>query len=262
MEKIYLAHRDGGITREEAIIQVGQRAFEDVIPRFHTLVGLQDRTPRFYEIDFGNRLVLTDSLYSALHSNTDEAGDELDARWSLLEGAFTINQSQTQYKLTNDIRATYLAAGHERADLTHNRPFLQGYQGNACFYCGEPLGTDVHVDHVLPREVVHHDELWNLVLAHGFCNEQKWDKLVGHHFIEKLILRNENIMGSNHPWRQKILEQLGRTPAERRRALEEHFEKVKSVKGAYYWGGSPGYNPATDPFYSRLITVLNNGGAR
>jgi len=257
-----MAHSAGGISREEAIVQVGQRAFEDVIPRFHTLVGLEDQTPEFYEIDFGKRLVLTDKLFDALSANIPELDAELNARWSLLEGAFTINQSQAQYILANDIRSTYLAAGSERKALTGNRAFLQGYQGNTCFYCGEPLGENVHVDHVLPREVVSHDELWNLVLAHGFCNEYKLDRLVGPHFIEKLIQRNENIMGSNHPWRQKILEQLGATPRARRTALEHHYEKVKTVKGAFYWGGAPGYNPATDPFYSKLITALNNGNLK
>ena len=68
---------------------------------------------------------------------------------------------------------------------------------------------DVHVDHLLPRQVVLHDEIWNLVLAHGFCNENKTDRLVGEHFIEKLIQRNENIMGSNHPWKKKIEQAFG-----------------------------------------------------
>jgi hypothetical protein len=33
----------------------------------------------------------------------------------------------------------------------------------------------------------------------------------------------------------------------------------KTVLGEYYWGGGPSYDPSTDPFYRRLITVLNNG---
>jgi FtsZ-binding cell division protein ZapB len=39
----------------------------------------------------------------------------------------------------------------------------------------------------------------------------KSDKVVGNHFMEKLIQRNENIMGSNHPWKHKISSDLGRT---------------------------------------------------
>lgn len=129
--------------------------------------------------------------------------DEIAARWGLLEGAFSI--SQENFALANDAREIYLISGTaERQNLTPNIPFLSGYQGNSCFYCGEVLIDDIHVDHVLPRQVVNHDEIWNLVLSHGSCNLLKADKLVGEHFIEKLIARNENIMGSNHPWRNKI----------------------------------------------------------
>jgi len=84
------------------------------------------------------------------------------------------------------------------------------------------------------------------------------DKLVGERFIEKLIARNENIMGSNHPWRNKIQASLGSTKSARSRALRRYYENVKTILGNYYWGGKPSYNPALDPFYRRLITVLNN----
>ena len=124
--------------------------------------------------------------------------EEVTARWSLLEGAFSINHSNFDIELANDIRDVYLKNGYERTPLTQNLPFLSGYQGNICFYCAEEL-EDIAVDHVLPRQVLHHDEIWNLVLAHGYCNQLKSDLLVGPHFIEKLIIRNENIMGSSHP---------------------------------------------------------------
>jgi hypothetical protein len=104
-----------------------------------------------------------------------------------------------------------------------------------------------------------HDDVWNLVLAHSFCNEEKSDKLVGDHYIRKLIARNENIMGSNHPWRQRIAEILGANGLERRRNLRRHYDTARTILGPYYWGGSSSFNPETDPFYSRLITVLNNG---
>lgn len=127
-----------------------------------------------------------------------------------------------------------------------------------CFYCGEPMGDDIHVDHVLPRQVINHDEVWNLVLAHGDCNLLKSDRLVGEHFIRKLIARNENIMGSNHPWKSKIQTALGTTPKRRANTLKAHYDNMKMVLGRYYWGGAESYDPACDPFYRRLITALNN----
>ncbi len=116
---------------------------------------------------------------------------------------------------------------------------------------------DIHVDHVLPRQVLHHDELWNLVLAHSICNERKSDALVPTHYMAKLIARNENIIGSNHPWKAKLITQLGGTRAQRAAAAMSHFESVKIVLGPSWWE-SQHYNPSTDPFYRRLITVINN----
>jgi hypothetical protein len=118
--------------------------------------------------------------------------------------------------------------------------------------------NDIEVDHLLPRQVLQHDEIWNLVLAHGACNLRKLDRLVGEHFILKLIARNENIMGSNHPWKKRIAEALGGTPAARGKKLYWHYGNVKAVIGPNYWGGSEGYTPGNDAFYQRLITRLNN----
>ena len=174
----------------------------------------------------------------------------------MLEGAFSIHQEH--WELSNDIRDIYIKDGHRRTNITKNIPFLQGYQGNTCFYCGEALEGDIHVDHVLPRQVIQNDEIWNLVLAHSHCNMSKLDKLVGNHYILKLIQRNENIMGSNHPWKKKIQNALGNTAKQRAKTIVYHYDNVKSVIGAYYWGGIEGYNPASDPFYRRLITKLNN----
>nr|WP_255537884.1 HNH endonuclease [Motiliproteus sp. SC1-56] len=259
MERICGDLASGRITYAGAVKKVSEDAFNDVVPRFQTIgTDKQIAGSLFYEAHFGKRLVLTDELLTISDTSFPELDSELTARWNLLEGAFAISQSQQEYQLANDIREIYLASGYDRKPLTHNIQFLQGYQGNTCFYCGQPMDGKIHVDHLLPRQVISHDEVWNLVLSHGDCNLQKGDYLVGPHFVEKLIKRNENIMGSNHPWKQKIATQLGTTPRRRRSKTERHYENMKSVLGRYYWGGTEGYNPATDPFYTRLITVLNN----
>ncbi|MEK6482019.1 HNH endonuclease domain-containing protein [Catalinimonas sp. 4WD22] len=259
MERIVREYQNARLTQTEAVQRVGRCGFNDVIPRFQT-IG-KDKAliaERFYEFDFGKRLILKDPLLSIAKADHTTLLDELNARWSLLEGAFSIYQENWQ--LSNDIRQIYLLNGYQRTDLTSNIPFLQGYQGNVCFYCGEAIEShDVHVDHVLPRQVLQHDEVWNLVLSHSHCNVSKSDKLVGNHYLEKLIKRNENIMGSNHPWKKKIEITLGNTPKGRRKALSKHYENVKSVLGAYYWGGVEGYSAEQDAFYRKLITKLNNG---
>jgi hypothetical protein len=240
-----------------AVDAVQTDAFVDVIPRFHNLAGIESIQGKFYRFEFGRALELTDELHKVREQQAEELNAELDARWGLLEGAFLI--AAGDQRLANDVRTIYLNGAHKRRTLTGNIPFLQGYQGNACFYCGlEMRAEDIDVDHVLPRQVLQHDEIWNLVLAHRACNVRKLDRLVGEHFLLKLIGRNENIMGSNHPWKKRIVDMLGASPAARAKKLRWHYENVKTVLGSNYWGGSDGYSPETDPFYRRLITRLNN----
>ena len=260
MERIVTRYLGGAIHLDQAVQEVAREGFEDVIPRFQTIGADKEIVAgRFYEFDFGKKLTLKDATFSLAKENREELLEELEARWSLLEGAFIIHQGQSQ--LANDVRETYLLQGYARTNLTQNIPFLQAYQGNVCFYCSEKMThPDVHVDHVLPRQIVFHDEIWNLVLCHSTCNLLKSDKLVPEHYVMKLVARNENIMGSNHPWKNKISRQLGERPQERSAALGRHYANITAVLGPYYWGGVQGYVPANDPFYRRLITRLNNRG--
>ena len=258
MERIVSQLNQEQLTWTEAAERVGTDAFNDVIPRFHNIVRDVDfAKDKFYEFHQNNQLIIKDSVFEILQDRPDELFEEIDARWGLLEGAFLINRDQ--FALENDIRNIYLLKGHDRKDITKNIPFLNGYQNNTCFYCSEPIeACDIHVDHVLPRQVLNHDEIWNLVLSHSFCNLQKSDHLVGPEYIEKLIARNENIMGSNHPWKKKIQIQLGNTPQERRASLQGHYENVKQVLGRNYWRGTEHYLAALDPFFRSLVTQLNN----
>lgn len=259
MEKIIAAYTAGTIDKGEAIGRVGKDAFKDVIRRFHNIGSRGDLSDSmFYHYEFGKRLVLTDATHAITDNAADELDDELGARWSLLEGAYSVMHHD--FKLANDLRTIYIKNATSRKNLTGNIGFLQGYQGNTCFYCGEPIPAGKsHVDHVLPRQVVQHDHIWNLVLAHEYCNEQKSDRIVGDHFAAKLIARNENIMGSNHPWKKEIESELGGTPKRREEAVKAHYARVGQILNWTYWGGDSRYSPDSDQFYKKLITVLNNG---
>ena len=247
----------GSTDIDETIFNVGKEGFNDVISRFHNIAKFTDFQGKFYSYDFGKSITLTDNLHNVIEQHNKDIVDELDSRWALLEGAFTIKADN--YELANEILDTYLLKGEEKKLLTKNIPFLQGYQGNLCFYCAEKIEEgNCHVDHVLPRRILQHDQIWNLVLAHDYCNMSKSDKLVGDHFMKKLIQRNENIMGSNHPWKHKISSDLGRTKKLRASNLLKHYGNVKSVLGNNYWFGTSSYNPQNDDFYKKLITKLNN----
>ena len=239
---------------DHAIDEVGKNAFGDVIHRFDNLAGINDVKGMFYRFQDGKFIELTDNLFLIHSKNLAEVVDELDARWSLLEGAFSMIGHD--YELSNDIRSIYLENATERKNLTSQIPFLQGYQGNVCFYCGESLASAAtHVDHVLPRQVLLNDEIWNLVLSHDHCNTSKLDSIVGIHYIEKLYRRNENIMRSNHPWKKKIEMTLGSTSEKRKMKLMWHYENVKNVIGRnHYWGGVKDYIPEKDPFYRKFIS--------
>lgn len=258
MERIIDSLNKGLIDYEGAIYSVGTDAFNDVVPRFQTIGTDKDIVgEKFYHFDFGKKLYLHDATFQINETSKQELTDELDARWSLLEGAFSL--AHGDFKLSNDVRDVYLENSYTRTNITGNIPFLQGYQGNTCFYCGERIGDkDVHVDHVLPRQFIQHDEIWNLVLSHSICNMNKNDALIGKHYFEKLVARNENIMGSNHPWKKKIADALGDNPIKRNKSMLYHYENAKIVLKNNYWENSPNYNRETDPFFKRLITKLNN----
>jgi hypothetical protein len=174
MERVMHLVEAGGLPEADAIARIEHEAFGDVVPRFHT-VGHGPMGVRFYEAT-ARGLVLTDELYRVLASASGpELRTEALARWDLLEAAFAVRREHSQ--LHNDLRRFYLSRGYERTDLTPLRPVLHAYQQGACFYCQEPLDVeDSHVDHVIPRQVVYHDGVWNLVLAHSFCNQQKQDR--------------------------------------------------------------------------------------
>ena len=161
-------------------------------------------------------------------------------------------------KLINDIKKFYLIKGYDRTDITYMKDMLNGYQDGRCFYCGEPLEPDkVHVDHVIPRAYLYHDEPWNLVLSHDGCNEQKSDFLPSKYYIQKLADRNERLIKSNHPLSQGIKDALGNTPKARKRELFRIYNEIlDAVTEKNVWGGSHDFIPEKDPFYRSMITMV------
>jgi len=257
MESIIARLRLGAVSYEDALVLVGKDAFNDVIPRFHS-IGKDNEfaKDRFYTYQMGKQLEISPNAHELAGLFEDECRVELECRWALLEGAFVLSRGDAT--LENDIRDIYLSRGYDRTPLTKNIVFLRAYQGDVCFYCGESLSLgEIEVDHVLPRQVIQHDEVWNLVLSHSICNHDKLDYLVGPHYIEKLICRNENIMGSNHPWKAKIASCIGVTAIERRGTIELHYQNVKTVLRSNFWKGVAGYSAENDLFFRRLITKLN-----
>ena len=52
------------------------------------------------------------------------------------------------------------------------------------------------VEHVLHRDILRHDQEWNLTVSHRICNDNKSDKILGEHYIEKLFLEMRILLGA------------------------------------------------------------------
>jgi len=85
MERVVALYRQATLSRDQAVERVGQEAFGDVVPRFHTVA---DRSVpvRFYERSPDGGLVLTDAAYSGFTCpNTTLTGGPLAVGTSQLK---------------------------------------------------------------------------------------------------------------------------------------------------------------------------------
>jgi len=255
MERVVSQYNLGLLTQEQAINEVKLNAFNDVLPRFHTIDNVSVPS-NFYQFDFSSGVTITDSAFEAIStSNHLNLIDEITTRWDLLEAAFEIRRSNS--KLENDIREFYLLNGYKRTEITHLRSALDGYQKGICFYCGLPMAEEnIDVDHVIPRQIVFHDEVWNLVLTHSMCNQQKSDHLPTKKHIQNLIHRNEFLIKSNHPLKDKIINALGSTPKKRYDAVMKVYNDAIQIL-RIPWDELSGYDPATDPIFQAFVKLGN-----
>lgn len=67
------------------------------------------------------------------------------------------------------------------------RRTLRQRDGDFCFFCGQPLGNNATIEHLIPLSAGGPDTLQNMVLAHRECNNQAGSMTV----TEKIALRDE-----------------------------------------------------------------------
>lgn len=227
LERVVKSYDLGELSESQAAEVVERAGFNDVVPRFHTVGDSPIVQPFYVQTQMG--LTLTDALATVVQgSSLAELRDELSSRWSLLETAFAPDYDPAG--LGTDGSTIYQARYLERVSITSVRPVIGGYQNGLCFYCGEPLGNEpIHVDHLLPRAYVQHDEIWNLVLAHESCNLQKHASLPPLEFIIALRRRNEYYIASNHPIKQHLMSAMGKSVRARRDFLQARFSEAQQV---------------------------------
>ena len=61
------------------------------------------------------------------------------------------------------------------------------------------------------------------------------------------------------PAKKKIATALGNSKPLRNKTTKKYYEMVKVARGEVYWGTGRAYNPSTDDFYRKFVTILNNG---
>jgi hypothetical protein len=168
--------------------QVARKAFDDVIPRFHTVRGAPIARPIFtftgrigkagetIKLTEGGRRILIE--YKKLVDYVAVSG------WVRFTEQFT-----SAPKLHDKIDGRNLVRGA----VARWRESLLKIQGRKCFYNESHDMASPEVDHVLPWSFVLEDKTWNLVLACRKCNNEKRDKLVNEDALGLLCTRNENL---------------------------------------------------------------------
>ena len=241
--------------KEDSLEFIKENALKNMVfKHFNVLYRNPIKEPFFSLSDDSRYLVLHPNLLT-LAENKEQPEilhGELSSRWDLLEHAFEKTNNTDTLDIDEYLR--HIITGVQRTNLTKLIPTLNGYQQNRCFYCGEEL-YDIEVDHVIPRQALRHDEIWNLILAHELCNQSKDDNLPPSHFLDNIIARNEFLIASAHPIKDTLIQQLGKTPSQRRQKIINEYQYAKGKIGRI-WGGNDKYDPRNDKFYRGWVRYL------
>ena len=207
--------------------RVARNAFDDVIPRFHTVSGAPIAPPIFtftgkagkagdtIELTNGGRQFLI--KYKKLVDYVAVSG------WVRFTEQFT-----SAPKLHDKIDGTNVNRG---AVSRWCNP-LKAIQNGRCFYDESHDMASPEVDHVLPWSFVLEDKTWNLVLACRKCNNEKRDRLANIDALKSLCARNQKIANGH----------LHVEPAFRRHFAEWHARDLLShIKGLHDQAASDGF---------------------
>ena len=233
-------------SHSDLIAQTTKLGFVNVIDAFH-IVNQGEIPKRFFldERKQSGGIRLTDEFFNMFEEGrTGELGEEVEARWRLVETAWSLAVSRNLTGIQHDGEQglLYTRRAEKRVSVTSSRGALNGYQKGRCFYCfdrisileGDALLADV--DHFFPHVLkadmadANLDGVWNLVLACKDCNrghDGKFAKLPNTQLLERLHTRNEFLIGSHHPLRETLMQQTGATEADRRSFLQTQYDRAR-----------------------------------
>lgn len=211
-----------GELAQDALIKVTvQLGFNNVIDAFHVVNAGPIPVRFFADERRGGRIVLTDDLLRLRESlQYTNLPHEVEARWRLVETAWSLNLPASLLEVHYDVDGGSLFVDHSRRriGLTQCRNALNGYQRGRCFYCGAEIlvsgSAATDVDHFFPRALVarfpqiNWDGVWNLVLACWECNRGtagKHARVPELRFLERLEERTSYFIESHHPLRETLI---------------------------------------------------------
>jgi len=243
----------GEISHEQLIQKTVKYGFVNVLDAFH-VVNQDDIPVKFFENDKKAKqkgIVITDDLFKLKETNQfPNLNFEVEARWRLVETAWSIGvaPSLLQVKFEEETNLFYLKDNQRRIDVTSGRDALNGYQKGKCFYCFDDITIDpfsedlADVDHYFPHILqselnVNLNGVWNLVLACKSCNRGvngKFARVPKAKFLDRLHKRNSFMIDSHHPLRETLINQSGKTEADRARFLSE-IDKQAINKLIHRW---------------------------
>lgn len=234
----------GELTQGRLIDTTVQLGFQHVIDAFH-VVGSGDVPHRFFadERRSGRGIRILDPFEELKHASQQPMlAAEVEARWRLVETAWSLSVSDGWLSIEHDVELKQLVATTgriRRRSVTGTADAISGYQKGHCFYCFRPFDDSedgrVEVEHFLPfrltdthmGEVV--DQIWNLTLACVRCNRGfggKFDRVPSRDLLDRLHTRNEFLISSYHPLRETLMRQAGETIGQRRGFLDRQYSEA------------------------------------
>lgn len=174
--------------KKEIIAKITKECLADVIPRFQFEEVIYSHNARskprvgggvryYYPIKGEEFILLNRKAAQSLKENHNILLEVVILEWAkfLEKTNFTPKLIQKIKRINNP----------QRGSLTRFKKILLE-KTDICFYCGDELSTDIHVDHVIPWSFIFSDDEWNLVLSCQKCNLKKSNSLPAKKYIDKL----------------------------------------------------------------------------
>ena len=239
-------YNSGATDIDELSAVTTTQAFRYVFERFHYVSGEHTPTTFFNVEGTGNRRVLhlTQEMIQLAQGQQGANFDlEVDARWSLVESAWSLKLHPGMI-YHNSLGEVVLLQQQTRRPVSGVKEAISGYQKGHCFHCHKPFSLEVglrdqvHVDHFFPlsknfllNDAVDLDQIWNLVLSCYECNRDKRDLLPAINLVERLLMRSNYYINSNDPLKQTLQRITGITAPARRQFHLDIWKYLSSFGG-------------------------------